>query len=50
MLASQGALEDYRAGMAITQRLAAADPSNAMWRNDVEVSRRMVARLRNIQE
>lgn len=45
LLASQGdlagAMEAYRAGMAIAQRLAAADPSNTGLQRDLSVSRNM---------
>ena len=42
MLTAQGQLDDaleaYRASLAIVERLAAADPSNAAWQRDLSVS------------
>ena len=42
MLVAQGqldaALTAYRASLAIRERLAAADPSNAAWQRDLSVS------------
>ena len=33
------AAEHYRAGLAIAERLAAADPTNTEWQRDLSVSR-----------
>ena len=53
LLASQGdlagALEAYRAGMAIGQRLAAADPSNAGWQRDLSVSLTKITQFHETQ-
>jgi hypothetical protein len=39
------ALAAYRQSLAIDERLAALDPTNATWRQDLAVSRANVARL-----
>ena len=48
MLVAQGnlaeALKAYRDGLAIAERLAAADPSNAGWQRDLSVSHAKLAR------
>jgi tetratricopeptide (TPR) repeat protein len=36
---SAGAAEHYRAGLAIAERLAAADPTNTEWQRDLSISR-----------
>ena len=38
----EGALEAYRAGMVISQRLVATDPSNAEWQRELSVSHNKV--------
>jgi hypothetical protein len=42
VLVAQGKLDEalkaYRDGLAITERLTAADPSNAQWQHDLSIS------------
>jgi hypothetical protein len=40
-----GALREYGAGLAIAERLAAADPGNAQWRRDLWIACWKVANL-----
>jgi len=40
------ALKTAQPSLAIDERLVALDPTNAVWRNDVEVRQELVARLR----
>ena len=51
VLSAQGRLDDalstYRAGLAIAERLAAADPSNAGWQRDLFIS---YERLGSVEE
>ena len=42
-----GALESYEAGLAIRERLAAADPGNTEWQRDLAMSRVSLARLQS---
>ena len=39
-------MEYAEKSLVIDEQLAALDPTNATWQNDVEVSRAMVARLK----
>jgi hypothetical protein len=42
------ALEAFRQSLAIAERLASADPSNATWQRDLEISRRLVEEIRDL--
>ena len=44
-----GALAAYEAGLAIAERLAAADPGNAGWQRDLSVSRNKLGDVRRAQ-
>ena len=45
-----GALESYEAGLAILERLAAADPGNSEWQRDLEVSHERVGDIAVFQD
>jgi tetratricopeptide (TPR) repeat protein len=53
VLSAQGRLDDalsaYRAGLAIAERLSAADPSNAGWQRDLSVSQNRVGDVLSAQ-